>query len=255
MCWKKLFGKPDPVVYSDRVALLFGINDYPGSSNDLDFCINDIKDAAKKITEYDFQVRQFGDDEVIKSRFKKELADAIEAMPEGATVVIFADSCHSESNTRNPVKPRFYDPGLKIRKKRWLRHAFRTSTMKWLAFSGCEDDQYSSEAMINGRGNGIFTYYALRCMEPGITYQELFDRIRTYLPNDKFEQRPTLEGPTGLRGRKLFEGPTLVLWYSGHGSYVKDYSGDEEDGLDETIFLVDGHLIDDELNKILMTIK
>jgi hypothetical protein len=47
-------------------------------------------------------------------------------------------------------------------------------------------------------------------------------------------------------------GDSLFFHYSGHGSQVVDHSGDEEDGLDETICPVDfksaGQIIDDEVN-------
>ncbi len=46
---------------------------------------------------------------------------------------------------------------------------------------------------------------------------------------------------------KMGAGDTLLITYSGHGSQIPDTNGDEEDGLDETWCLYDGHLIDDEL--------
>lgn len=47
--------------------------------------------------------------------------------------------------------------------------------------------------------------------------------------------------------------PGDVIWwqYSGHGSYVKDLNNDEIDGVDETLYLYDGNLIDDDTNAIL----
>jgi hypothetical protein len=50
----------------------------------------------------------------------------------------------------------------------------------------------------------------------------------------------------GAQG-KVKKGDTLLITYAGHGSQVPDTNGDEEDGLDETWCLYDGHLIDDEL--------
>jgi len=51
-------------------------------------------------------------------------------------------------------------------------------------------------------------------------------------------------------------GDSLFFHYSGHGGQVKDVSGDEEDGLDETILPVDydknGQIIDDILHDILV---
>jgi hypothetical protein len=42
-------------------------------------------------------------------------------------------------------------------------------------------------------------------------------------------------------------GDVLVFSYSGHGTQVKDISGDEPDGYDEALYLYDGTLIDDDI--------
>jgi hypothetical protein len=47
--------------------------------------------------------------------------------------------------------------------------------------------------------------------------------------------------------KELEAGDTLLLSFSGHGGQIKDTSGDETDGLDETWCLYDKHLVDDEL--------
>jgi hypothetical protein len=46
------------------------------------------------------------------------------------------------------------------------------------------------------------------------------------------------------------DGDEVVFCYSGHGSQKLDESGDEEDGYDETLFVYDGHILDDELRRI-----
>jgi hypothetical protein len=48
--------------------------------------------------------------------------------------------------------------------------------------------------------------------------------------------------------KALESGDIFMLSYSGHGGQVPDCNGDEEDGMDETMCLYDGQLIDDELN-------
>ncbi len=45
-------------------------------------------------------------------------------------------------------------------------------------------------------------------------------------------------------------GDMFMLSYSGHGGWLTDLNDDEEDGMDETMCLYDGHLIDDELNAL-----
>ena len=42
-------------------------------------------------------------------------------------------------------------------------------------------------------------------------------------------------------------GDLVIMGFAGHGGQVKDFNGDEEDGLDETLCLYDGQMIDDEL--------
>ena len=49
-------------------------------------------------------------------------------------------------------------------------------------------------------------------------------------------------------------GDTIIVAYSGHGSYVKDIHGDEPDGVDETLYLYDGNFIDDETQELLKDI-
>ena len=49
-------------------------------------------------------------------------------------------------------------------------------------------------------------------------------------------------------------GDHLVVTYSGHGSTVIDEDGDEPDGRDETLYLYDGNLVDDEIRTILSTL-
>lgn len=43
----------------------------------------------------------------------------------------------------------------------------------------------------------------------------------------------------------------LSIFYAGHGTYEKDYDGDEADGNDEALVFVDGNVIDDTLAKSL----
>ena len=52
---------------------------------------------------------------------------------------------------------------------------------------------------------------------------------------------------------RLKNGDIFLLQYSGHGGWLKDDSGDEHDGRDETWCLFDGMLLDDELAKLWAT--
>jgi len=46
-------------------------------------------------------------------------------------------------------------------------------------------------------------------------------------------------------------GDELVVTYSGHGTNVRDYNGDESDGRDEALCMYDGNLIDDDIQKLI----
>jgi hypothetical protein len=269
MCFKKLFPSwfnPGPIPIPDpipdptkprKVALLFGINDYKGTSNDFRGCLNDIDDVADMLnTKFPgFIIRKFKDSQATIETFKSECEKEIALLKEDSVVVLEFDSCFSESATRNPVRSRFLSPGLLPRTK-VAKRIFRSdiANMRYLAWSGCQDDQTSADARIDGRYNGAFTYYALRSIKVGETYRQKFQRLRQYLPNGSYDQIPELEGPDYLRDKKIFEDATLLIWYSGHGSYTYDVNGDEGDGQDEVICLYDGNLLDDEINVILQKI-
>jgi hypothetical protein len=81
MCFKKWFEKSSEVVpiVADRVALLFGINDYRGGDSDLRGCLNDIDDVEKKLkSEFpDFKIRKLKDAEVTVQRFIGEIESAL----------------------------------------------------------------------------------------------------------------------------------------------------------------------------------
>ena len=53
---------------------------------------------------------------------------------------------------------------------------------------------------------------------------------------------------------QLSNGDQFIFSYSGHGTYVNDTSGDEEDGFDEALYTYNGPLIDDKIGEVLDTI-
>lgn len=265
--WKNLWTKPvikPPMISSNKVALLFGINDYPGSVNDLDFCVKDIEDWEYKLKMNwpEIEIRKFLDSEATVARYIAEVQNAINAMPVGSTIVLFSDCCYSGDNTKafnNPCrrKTRFMPTDLPPRSVVGGRVAHpRVAPMNWLAISTSAENQPSEEAVFSdGSGNGIGTYYAVRSVGKGVTWKAFYDNIRAYLPNTMFEQIPQMDGPELLQYREMFAGPTLFIANSTHGTYVYDKNGDEDDGYDEAICFHDGNLVDDDLNAILQSIK
>lgn len=80
MCFKKKSTQPLPIK-SEKIALLFGINDYMGNSNDLRGCLNDINDVEKKLkSEFSgFEIRKFKDSEVTTQRFISEVENVLKS--------------------------------------------------------------------------------------------------------------------------------------------------------------------------------
>lgn len=77
-------------------------------------------------------------------------------------------------------------------------------------------------------------------------------QIREFI-NNKVTRRSTKEQLEYVIANSV-KNDTIIWQYSGHGSRVKDQDGDEHDGYDETLYLYDGNLIDDEINIILQKI-
>ena len=75
----------------------------------------------------------------------------------------------------------------------------------WLVISACAENQTASDAMFNGKPNGAFTFYAMRTLEKGITYRQWMERIWEYLPSDRFEQIPHIDGPERMFDQIVFE--------------------------------------------------
>ena len=82
-----------------------------------------------------------------------------------------------------------------------------------------------------------------------------FNSSNIELMTDNTSNKPTkiniINGITNLLKNSI-AGDTLVIAYSGHGTNVRDTSGDEWDGYDELIVPLDMNLIsDDEINSII----
>jgi hypothetical protein len=257
MCFKN---KSNPITPVNKRALLFAINDYTGSNNDLRGCVNDQIDVIKKLNKEfpGFDIRAFKDSEVTKKKFISEIESSISLLKSGATVILLMDCCFSGTITRflnspkHPTKNRFFDPQLPPRPV--VNKILSQSTYdknNWIVISGCGEKQTSADAYINKRYNGAFTYYALKALTPDMSYLQWFNKIREYLPSAQFEQSPELEGSSILLNRVVFSGEVLLIHNSSHGTYTYDTHGDEEDGQDEAVYLYDGPIIDDDIHKLL----
>ena len=252
---------PIPVIIAPakRRIITHGRNLYGGQ--DLKGCWNDsVNLSAKAVSMFsDFDVRKFRDYDATGDRYLAEASGGIQVLSPGATVLVMADSCFSETLTRgsaqmnikHPTKNRFHDPGLPPR--RIIHKMVYRNISNHILMSGCQEHETSSDAYINGEWAGAFTFFALMSLHLGMTYREWYAEIRKFLPSADFTQTPTIEGPDYLLNRKVFEDETLIIHNSSHGSYVYDKNGDEEDGQDETIYL-DRHVVDYEIGAVLQQI-
>lgn len=261
--FKRLFHcKQPPIIVSaigTRTALLFAINDYTGSQNDLNGCLTDQKEMLHLIEGAypGFVIKLFSDSTVTVAKFTTEVAKAIgllkagdfllihysghgtqvydthgdeedgydEALylydgtvidddigkslkniPEGAVVFFMLDSCFSGGGMKrfHTCKSKFvpHPDYPEMRKKKRIR--IPREEMRYLVMSGCQEDQTSSDAYINGKYCGAFTYHAIQTFAPGITYIQWLTRIHKYIPCKSYPQNPTLEGKTDLFNKIVF---------------------------------------------------
>ena len=112
MCFKKWFKhktKPPTWPHSNRVALLFGINNYGGSHN-LNGCLNDIALAASKLP--NFQIRKFEDADVTRGNFIEQIAYALVNSVPGDVIYIHYSGHGTFVEDRNADEVDGYDEAL-----------------------------------------------------------------------------------------------------------------------------------------------
>lgn len=255
MCFKR---KDTLMDTTERRILTFGKNKYPGG-NSLQGCVHDSENLIKKSLNMfsDFDIRKYIDNQVTGNSYLSKGLEAIKTLRQGGTVLILSDSCFSGTNTRgllftnngHPTKSRFFDPGLPDREIIRSKMFSKKENMKWIAMSACGEHQTAADAYLNRQYEGAFTHFAMIALRKGMTYREWYAEIRKYLPSKDFDQIPMIEGADYLLDRKVFEGQTLVIHNSSHGSWIYDKNGDETDGKDEGIYF-DRLVTDDEIYNI-----
>ena len=81
-----------------------------------------------------------------------------------------------------------------------------------------------------------------------IALAQNFSDIKLLMNEDA--NRVSVASAIRVASEELKSGDMLFVSYSGHGAFVPDESGDEEDGKDETWCLFDGFFLDDELHAL-----
>jgi hypothetical protein len=142
-----------------------------------------------------------------------EFREIITKLQPGVHCAIIADSCFSGTVTRvlkassTRGNPRFVStetipPGTP------RIHAFLSEEdMLEILVTGCDDDEYSYDAYINGRWNGAMSANAISVIKENqdVTYSTFYSRLREFLPSSQYPQTPQLEGSTDNKNRKLFK--------------------------------------------------
>ena len=103
------------------------------------------------------------------------------------------------------------------------------------ALLGCINDVYNVQNYLKKQGYSNFTIITDdTAVKP--TKNNIFDALNNFV-------------------NSLSSGDTGVIWYSGHGTRVKDRNGDEISGFDSCICPIDfqtaGFIVDDDINNIL----
>jgi hypothetical protein len=248
-----------------KVAICVGINDYPGTGNDLQGCLNDAKDWGSLLSsKFNFGKVTYLLDKAatwanVTNALKSAIAEAksgdsiaftysghgtsvadknndepngkdeamclydkflidddirpiLDGVKDGVKLTIVSDSCFSGTVTRALLEtiggceykkarympPKETDEAILTARLPVKSKLFSAENMKEVLISGCNDKQYSYDAIINGRANGAMTYYAMQAVNvnPNASYEEFFAELRKRLPSEEYPQSPQLEGST-----------------------------------------------------------
>lgn len=91
-------------------------------------------------------------------------------------------------------------------------------------------------------------------MAQQIAIRQGFKPENTLLLRDDQATLGNMRQALGWLAKNTAPNDEVFIYVSSHGSHIRDRNGDEDDGQDETLYLYDGHLIDDELHVLLSRI-
>ena len=140
-------------------------------------------------------------------------------------LVFISDYCHSGSVLRfvpirtpptlvGPHPPtrtvRFLPPQTflsnsdfkRLGNSRAIRRSSPPGRYAGLLMAGCQDNEYSYDAMFNGRSNGAFSFVAMRALNSlgaNAAYLDWYRKIRKVLPSRQYAQTPNLYGSAAMR--------------------------------------------------------
>jgi hypothetical protein len=155
-----------------------------------------------------------------------ELRELFAGTPDGVSLMVIADCCHSGTLTRAAVADAV--PGMRVpdeRRARFLnpahlkravlqdpwtaqprrRQKYPQAAMKDVLFSGCRPTEYSYDARIEGVYHGAMTAMAMKAIaeNPHITWQQLQTRVQSLLDAADYPQHPQLEGTAANKKKPI----------------------------------------------------
>lgn len=148
-----------------------------------------------------------------------ELFDVFSNRVFGSKVVLISDSCHSGTMARfAPAfmatrRVKFIPPEVWLRSAKETRVAslaarapLRRKRMGALVMAGCQDWEYSYDAVFANRPNGAFTFFAIAALNnlSNQTYSAWQKAIRVSLPSVEYPQTPNLDGSWDYKSWPLF---------------------------------------------------
>lgn len=139
-----------------------------------------------------------------------QIYELMKKKPPKLNVVFILDSCFSTGVTCPRHNNEIY------RKSRFLasepmpeqfkvRRAIINEPLEWIVFAACGERETASDAYINGRYNGAFTFYFKQIMRPGVFFSNWQRTIDKYLPTNDYPQTPSLTGKQELINKIPFE--------------------------------------------------
>ena len=142
----------------------------------------------------------------------KQFVEIFKKLPDGVIFNWLSDSCHSGDLDKRMPPPdvkfrRFPVPAdilwrqrIAVHKKleRWFSKskAMVGGVLDVGFMSGCQSDQTSADAYIDGRACGAFSYYFMKALreDPQMKLDDLGNKVCRYLAGGGYSQKPSTEG-------------------------------------------------------------
>lgn len=140
-----------------------------------------------------------------------EIESILGGLKPGVGFLFVSDSCNSGTIDRNRdvlVRGINLNPNwtnltpMQVNTTLMKTFKARVNAGKYHVITGCQDDQTSADAYINGRYNGAMTYYMLDAYKKGgkdQTYGELHKTLLNSIIRNGYTQRPNLIGPSNAK--------------------------------------------------------